>query len=205
MKIKYILPVAALMMMTILASPTMASERAVSFVQEKVAHILSVLSDPTLSEEQKSDQFEQELLKTADVKVIARFVLGKYAATASTKEFNEFSHAFQLYALNVYQSELSNFGSEVFEVKSSEDRRPGDSVILTTISGGAMDDKSEEIKWRVLNIKGAPRVVDMQISGVWLSQHQRAEITGIIAKNNGDVRAATKMLCERSAQCDYTG
>ncbi|MDQ7078350.1 MAG: hypothetical protein Q9M45_11035 [Robiginitomaculum sp.] len=48
-------------------------------------------------------------------------------------------------------------------------------------------------------------MVDIEISGVWLSQHQRAEITGIIAKNNGDVRAASKVLCERSAQCHYNG
>ena len=205
MKIKSIFAALVLTTSALLSSPAMASDQAVSFVQNKVANILNILSDPALDEAQKEDKFQQELLKTADVKVIARFVLGKYAAKASAKEFEDFSHAFQLYALSVYQSELSNFGSEVFEVKSSEDRRPGDSVILTAISGGAMDDKSKEIKWRVLNIKGKPQVVDIEISGVWLSQHQRAEITGIIAKNNGDVNAASKVLCARSSQCDFTG
>ncbi len=205
MKIRSLFVASVLTISMVLSAPAMASERAVSFVQNKVAQILTILSDPALDETQKEEKFQQELLQTADVNVIARFVLGKYAAKASPQEFEEFSHAFQLYALSVYQSELSNFGSEVFKVKSSEDRRPGDSVVLTTISGGAMEDEAEEIKWRILEIKGTPRVVDIEISGVWLSQHQRAEITGIIAKHNGDVRAASKVLCERSSQCEYSG
>ncbi|PHS21641.1 MAG: hypothetical protein COA85_12785 [Robiginitomaculum sp.] len=205
MKIKSIFAASVLTMTALLSSPVLASEQAVSFVQDKVAQMLSILSDSSLNEAQKEDKFQQQLLQTADVNVIARFVLGKYAAKANAQELEKFSYAFQLYALSVYQSELSNFGSEVFEVKNSEERRPGDSVVLTTISGGSMDGKSEEIKWRVLEIKGTPRVVDVEISGVWLSQHQRAEITGIITKNGGDVSAASKVLCARSSQCHYNG
>ncbi len=188
-----------------LASPVLASEQAVTFVQNNVSKVLQVLSDPALGDVQKGKLFSEVITQVTDVDVIARFVLGQYAATASTPEFERFARVFRGYALGVYQSELSRFGNEVLEVQSVQERKPGDSVVLTRISGGALSKKSRDVKWRVITIKGTPRVVDIEISGVWLSQHQRAEITGIITKNGGQISAATKMLCSQSKTCTVTG
>ncbi|PHS26489.1 MAG: hypothetical protein COA84_06160 [Robiginitomaculum sp.] len=182
-----------------------AAEKEVDFIRENVSKVLAILSDAGLSDLQKASQFQEKIQHIADVDVIAKFVLGPYAATASPQDMAGFSDTFRHYALGVYQSELGRFGSEAFEVLGAQERKPGDTIVMTRISGGAMKNKSRDIKWRVMMIKGSPQVVDIEISGVWLSQHQRAEITGIIAKNNGRISAATKMLCARATDCRYTG
>lgn len=202
---KNLLSLIVLSINLIIAAPVMASEQAASFVQQKVSRVLSILSNPALNEKQKADQFQDEILRITDVNVISRFVLGQYAAKASRQELEDFRRNFRLYVLDIYQSELSRFGNEVLEVHSTQDRKPGDSVVLTTLSGGALSKKAKPVKWRVLIIKGEPRVVDIEISGVWISQHQRAEITEIIAKNSGRISAASKFLCTHSAECTYTG
>jgi len=182
-----------------------AAERDVDFIRENVSKVLAILSDASLSDVQKVTQFQKAIQKTADVNVIAKFVLGPYAKSADPEDIKNFTDTFRQYALGVYQSELGRYGSEKFEVLGAQERRPGDTIVMTRISGGAMKNKSRDIKWRVMMIKGRPQVVDIEISGVWLSQHQRAEITGIIAKNNGQINAAIKMLCARASDCVYTG
>jgi phospholipid transport system substrate-binding protein len=205
MRIKTTLFLALIIVFGAQYSAAQAADTAVAFVQEKVSKVLDILSDPASSEAQKEQRFHDEIIHITDVAVIARFVLGPYAAKASAAEMSEFRNAFETYATNVYQTELSNFGSEVIKVHRAKQRKPGDSVVLTTLSGGVKHRKPRDIKWRVLKIKGYYRVVDIEISGVWLSQHQRAEVTGIITRNGGDIRAASKFLCAKSGQCQISG
>ncbi len=190
---------------TLLAKPLIASEEAMHFVQEKVNRVLDVLADPSMDENKRIKEFENEILQIADVNVIARFVLGPYAAKASPAQVTLFTRAFQDYALGVYRSELDDFGHEVIQIHETKERKPGDSIVYTTIAGGAVKNKPREIKWRIITINNEPRVVDIEISGVWISQHQRAEITGVIARNGGNINAATKMLCAQTTGCKVTG
>jgi phospholipid transport system substrate-binding protein len=202
---KTILIMLGLLSALLLPQGANAAEKDVDFIRENISKVLAILSDARLNDVQKAMQFQEEIQKVADVDVIAKFVLGPYASSASPEEMENFTDTFRQYALGVYQSELGRFGSETFEVLGAQERRPGDTIVMTRISGGAMKKKARDIKWRVMMIKNSPQVVDIEISGVWLSQHQRAEITGIIAKKNGRISAATKMLCARATDCRYTG
>ncbi len=177
--------------------PVMATPEAQTFVTEKVAMVLNTLSDPALNSTQKTTQFHQQIQQVADISVIARFVLGAYAAKASVQELDTFTNAFRSYALSIYQTELGQYGREVLQVHRSLDRHPGDCVVITTLSGGSIT-KPQNVKWRVLTIKGQPRVVDIEVSGVWISQNQRSDITSLIKRNGGDIDAASQALKERT-------
>ncbi len=176
--------------------PAMATPEAQSFVSQKVAVALDTLSDQTLDDEQKTTQFQEQILQVADIKVIAKFVLGAYAAKASPLELENFTNAFRAYALSVYQAELGQYGNEALQVHKSVDRKPGDCVVVTTLSGGTIT-KPQDIKWRVLKIKGASRVVDIEVSGVWISQNQRSDITSMIKRNGGSIDVASQALWDR--------
>ena len=205
MPLKTILTTLGLLAIFLLPQGARAADRDVRFIRENVSKVLAILSDTGLTDAQKATKFQKEIQKIADVNVIAKFVLGPYASSASLEDMESFTDTFRQYAIGVYQSELGRFGSETVKVLGTQERRPGDTIVMTRVSGGALKNKPRDIKWRVMIIKGRPQVVDIEISGVWLSQHQRAEITGIIAKNNGQIRAATKMLCARTPDCRTTG
>ncbi len=178
----------------------MADTRAETLIETQAASALAILANPDLSQTQKTTQFNEKIEQLAAVNIIARFVLGPYAKTASPAELAEFTNVFHDYALSIYQSELGKYGKETLKVQKSVDRKPGDSIVFTQLSGGALKAPSL-VKWRVLNINGEAHVVDIEVGGIWLTQHQRAEITAIIDKNNGAISAAIDSLCAKSHKC----
>ncbi len=197
MQFRLLVVVFSLVLLALKPISASATENAEAFVHDNIAQALDVLADPALSDSQKAAQFEERILTIVDIPVVARFALGQFANTINPQELIDFTDAFRAYATSVYQSELNQFGNEVLEVHSSLDRKPGDCVVITTMSGGHLN-KPQEIKWRVLTIKGEPRVVDIEVSGVWLTQNQRSDITSIIARNDGNVEVARQALISRT-------
>ena len=174
-----------------------------TFIRTNVEQVLAILSNPALDEQEKAQQFQKKIEQVADLDAITHYVLGRWSKTADAASLARFASAFRDYAISVYQDDLDRFGNEILAVHSTVERKPGDRIVLTTLSEGGFK-RPEDVKWRVLTIHGAPRVVDIQVHGVWLTLHQRSDITSVIARNHGNIDAATKMLCARSGKCGAT-
>ena len=151
-------------------------------------------------EEVKAD-FRQRLDELAAVDRVTNFVLGRYRRTANEEELEEFREVFREYAIGVYESELSNYAGQSLEVTGSVERRPGDYVVRSTVSGANMREPVR-VAWRVREMDGELKVLDAQIQGVWLAQTQRDQITAIIGDAGGDVRAAIDALRARMSSGD---
>jgi phospholipid transport system substrate-binding protein len=74
-----------------------------AFVQQGAREVLAVLNDRTKSDAAKKDAFRALVNRLVDVPKVTRFVLGKYARTATPDQYNRFSNAFRTYAENVYE------------------------------------------------------------------------------------------------------
>src|SRR5580693_3972856 len=92
-----------------LPRPAMAVPAAESFVSGNIQAGLAILGDKQLTEPQRRAHFQDFLLGITDMKRIARFTLGTYAATASPAQQDAFAAAFQNYAVAVYQSYLTRY------------------------------------------------------------------------------------------------
>jgi len=167
------------------------------FVRINAAAGLAILSDKSLDEAQRTDKFEQFIDQVVDVRKVARFVLGKYARGVEAQVFSNFQDAFTGYAKSIYQDNLSKYGGESIVVTGSIDRKPGDAIVETIISRGALD-KPLKVRWRVRTKDGVSKIIDLEAFGVWLAVQQRSEITAYIANNGGSVAAATTMLQQRA-------
>ncbi len=194
---KTVLPWIVITMM-IISTPVFSGTLEEEFVRQNADKGLAILRDQSLSNTERAEQFGLFIDQTVDGKRVARFVLGKYARGLDKTVLAEFQEAFTRYAKSIYQDNLSKYGGETIIVTGSVDRKPGDSIVETTISGGALD-KPLNVRWRVRTKNGISKIIDLEAFGIWLAVQQRSEITAYIANNGGTVSAATLMLQERIA------
>ena len=173
-----------------------------AFVQGKANEALAILADDSLDQSDKTARFRDYVDTVTDVPRVARFVLGKYARGADPAKIAEFTAVFREYASGVYEKQLGNFGGETLKVTGSKDRKPGDSVVASVISGGQLD-KPLDVNWRIRTRKGKKTVLDVQIFGIWLALQQRNEITAVIANNGGSIDAAINVLKDKIAKGDF--
>jgi phospholipid transport system substrate-binding protein len=173
-----------------------AASPAESFIADNVHNGFDILNDKTASAAQRKERFAAFLLGLTDVKRVAIFLLGKYAAAASPADLDAYYAAYQDYILAVYQSYFAQYAGQTLKVLDSRERAPQDFVVRTSMVGGSGGPM--EIDFRVRTDGAKPVLVDLSVAGVWLALAQRDQFISVLAQNNGDIKALTAHL--RSAQ-----
>ena len=169
-----------------------------TFIGREAQRALRILNDKSLPMETKKAQFRQFVDQDADVARITGFVLGKYRRTVTPAQYRAFSAAFREYANNVYETRLSQYRGEGFKVTGSTARSPTDVVVTSEVVGGPQN-RHAEVVWRVLlGADGRWRVVDVQVSGVWLAITQQQDFVSTLDNNRGDIDVLTAQLSGRN-------
>lgn len=188
-----------------LSGATLADDAAETFVAENASKALTILADTSIELEDKEIAFRTLIDEITDVPKITRFVLGRYRRGADEAEMAEFAEVFRRYAIGVYEDRLGDYAGETLTVTGSTDRRPGDTIVHTEITGGSQDD-ALPINWRVLtDDDGVQKVIDVEVYGVWLAINQREEIVGIIQDHRGRIPAASQALRAKLDELDASG
>lgn len=169
------------------AMPAFAANPAEDFIAANIQAGFDVLNDKTLTAEQRKARFAAFLLGLTDVKRVALFLLGKYAATISPADTDAYLAAYQDYVLAVYQSYFARYAGQSLKVVSSRERAPQDFVVTTQMTGA--NTSPMQIDFRVRTDGAKPVLVDLSVSGVWLALAQRDQFIAVLAQNNGDVKA----------------
>jgi phospholipid transport system substrate-binding protein len=185
------------------ASPACAQSArdagAEAYVQQGAREVLAVLNDHSRADAAKKEAFRALVNKLIDVPKVTRFVLGKYARTATPDQYNRFATAFRTYAENVYMKRIDDYHGEKIIVTGSVVRKPGDVLVTTQLAGGRSQQPTN-IVWRVLGDGGNWKVVDVQVSGVWLAITQQQDFVATIDNAGGKVDVLINQL-----QQDKTG
>jgi phospholipid transport system substrate-binding protein len=171
--------------------------QAEQFVQGQGQRIITLLSNPSLSQPDKTRAFKTIVDQIADVPRITGFVLGKYARSITPAQMQQFAPVFRAYEQSVYETQLSNFHGKILKVTGSVVRQPGDVVVNTAISGGGLS-QPLPVAWRVLGGGGSWKVVDVQASGVWLAITQQQDFVSTIDNHGGDIDALIAQLQQQA-------
>jgi phospholipid transport system substrate-binding protein len=163
------------------------------YVQVQAQRVLSVLSDNSLNTTEKIRAFRGVVDQIADVPRITRFVLGKYARTATPAERQQFDPLFRTYAQDVYETRLNEYHGETIRVTGSTVRNPGDVIVDSVVSGGKLD-QPRHVGWRVMNAGGGWKIVDVEVSGVWLAITQQQDFVSTIDNAHGDIQVLIAQL-----------
>ncbi|CAN5194006.1 ABC transporter substrate-binding protein [soil metagenome] len=161
------------------------------FVQSQASRALQILSSGESAAQKKSD-FPAFVDQVADVPRITGFVLGKYRRSVTPGQYADFSDAFRNYANGVYESRLGQYRGQGLKVTGSIVRKPGDVVVSSDVTGGA--GRPAVVQWRVVRSGSGWRVVDVNVSGVWLALTQQQDFVSTLDNNRGDIGVLTGQL-----------
>jgi phospholipid transport system substrate-binding protein len=169
------------------------------FVQTQAQRVVSILNDKSRGDADKIRAFRGIVDEIADVPRITTFVLGKYARTIAPAQRDRFNVVFREYAQNVYEKRLGDFHGETVKVVGSTVRKPGDVVVNTVISGGRVS-QPVAASWRVLGGGSSWKVVDVQVSGIWLAITQQQDFVSTTDNAGGNLDVLIGQLQKQVAQ-----
>jgi phospholipid transport system substrate-binding protein len=170
-----------------------AANLAEQFIGSNIQSGFDILNDRSLSGAERSHRFASFLLGLTDLRRVALFLLGRYAASTSPADLDAYVAVYQDYILSVYQSYFARYAGQTLRVRASRERAPGDFIVNTDLAGAT---QPMQIDFRVRTDGPKPVLVDFAVNGVWLALAERDQFLSVLAQNNGDVIALTAHLRE---------
>lgn len=163
------------------AQPAAASTGATpeAVVNTAVERTLAALQDSRIS-----DQEADGILELIDVKRVAPFTMGRYWRTMDEATQARFIEAFHKFARVQLREHLSDFSSAEVEILRTVERKPGDAIVTTKVTGA--DSKEHMVSWRV-NENDGWKVTDIEAMGLWFAIEQRAQFQSMLDQNGGNV------------------
>jgi phospholipid transport system substrate-binding protein len=179
-----------------------AATPAETFISSNIQTGMTILENKQLTTAERKLQFETFLLGVTDMKRIAFFTLGQYAASTAQADKDAFANGFQDYAVALYQSYFEKYSGQKLSVIRSYERAPGDVIVVTNMID-THDHSGQpplEIDFRVRTDSAKPEIVDFSVAGMWLALAERDDFSAVLGKNNGDVTALTAHLHRVASQ-----
>jgi phospholipid transport system substrate-binding protein len=179
------------------AQPAAAGADAEKFMQSLIDRGFSILRDNSAGDAARKSRFHDFVVQNVDAEKTALFALGQYRRGASSEDLATYVTAFRDYITAIYETRLEERQTQDLRVVGSIENKPGD----VTVSAEAKDPSSPnpvKIAFRLLGSNGNYKVVDVQVSGIWISIDQRDQFTTFLSKGNGDVKALTADLTRRA-------
>jgi phospholipid transport system substrate-binding protein len=168
-----------------------------SFTQSMVDEGLGILRDKSLDVAARRARFHQFVVKNADARKTALFTLGQYGRGLSEPVREQFVAAFRDYVTALYELRLEERKDANLKVVGSIDNKADDVTVNTEATGSG---EPVKIAFRLIGGGGAFKVVDVQVSGVWISIEQRDQFASILSKSNGDVPGLVTHLISQTAR-----
>jgi phospholipid transport system substrate-binding protein len=188
---------------SVFAPAAEASTQGETYISANVQKGLSILNDRSLSEDQRRVQFSHFLLTLTDMKRIALYTLGQYRRGASQTQLDEFSSAFQDYAVAVYQSYFARYSGQTLKVVGSAPGSSSTNEIVRTVLIDPNERNGQpppEVDFRVYYDRGPPIVLDFSYGGIWLAETERNDFSGFLGQNGGDIHALILHLGQLTKQ-----
>ena len=147
-----------------------------------------------LPESEIEKRFQAMLEKDFDLPRIGRFVLGRYWASATDAEKQEFARLFEAYVVRSYSLRFSEYSGETVKVLGSRPQSQENTIVASQIvppDGGGPPTK---VDW-IVNKRGDDfKIIDVNVEGVSMSMTHRQEFATVIEHAGGGVTALNKAL-----------
>jgi phospholipid transport system substrate-binding protein len=190
-----VLGLAAALGATSLPQPSLAATGAAeAFVQGFADRVLATLRDRSLPAPQRLRAVDGLVEQGFALDRVARLALGRYWRSASASERREFSELFKAAVLASYSRRFDDYADRRLRVASAAPA--GEQVSVETyLEGGTAPIR---LDWRVAELDGSWRVLDIVVEGVSLLVTYRNEFAAVIEQHGGQVAALIVELRTRA-------
>ena len=157
------------------ANPDAAKEMIDSLANEAI----NILSDKEISLEQRQETFRDILREHFALDFIGRFAMAANWRRLSDAQKEEYRGLFSEYVLQTYSRRLESYSGEEFRIISAHGAAEGDVVVQTKIV--PRQGEPLEAGWRIRQMDGKLKIVDVVVGGVSMAVTQRQEFSSVIA------------------------
>ncbi|MFC4236860.1 phospholipid-binding protein MlaC [Thalassospira xianhensis] len=168
-----------------------ASRSATDVIKTLASEAIVGLTDQSLSNDTRRQNFVALMDRYFAMDVISRFVLGRYWRSISEEELSEFADLLQDYLALNYASQFKDFNGEQFVV-GDEKQQNKDTFVNSQFV--RPDGPPVSIVWRLREFGDEYKIIDVTVEGLSMGITQRDEFTAVIQQNGGEVSALTENL-----------
>ena len=174
----------------VLATPALAQQdigRAASFVQTTGQDLVAAINDTRSDLATRRAHVAAVLRKAVDIDGVGRFILGRWWRQATPAEQAEYIKLFEETLIRNLSARFGEYQGVRFSLGRSQQRTEDDVLVNTIIE--RPNSAPFALDWRVGEVGGQPKIVDVIAEGTSLRLTQRSEYSSVIQQNNGAVSA----------------
>jgi phospholipid transport system substrate-binding protein len=164
----------------------MDAQRATAFIQSTGEELVAVLNSNAPVTERR-EQVAAILRRAVDIEGTGRFILGRWWRVATPAEQQEYLRLFEESLIRNLASRFGEFQGVRFSIGRSQARTEEDVLVTTLVE--RPNTAPLTLDWRVAEVNGQPRIVDLVAEGSSLRLTQRSEYSSVIQRGGNQVSA----------------
>jgi phospholipid transport system substrate-binding protein len=172
--------------------------RATAFVDRAGQDLVNAINDPRLNQTQRRDKVGGILRSAIDIEGTGRFILGRYVRQASPAELQDYLKLFDEIIIRNLSARFGEYRGVKFSLGRSQQRTEEDALVSTLVE--RPNSPAFTLDWRVAEINGQPKVVDVIAEGTSLRLTTRSEYAAVIQRNSGRVASLLEAMRGQIAQ-----
>lgn len=172
--------------------------RATTFIQAAGNDLVNTINDQRLDLTTRRDRVAATLRRTIDVEGTGRFILGRYVRQASPAELAEYNRLFDDIIVRNLSARFGEYRGVKFSLGRSQQRTEEDVLVNTIVE--RPNTPAFALDWRVSEVGGQPRVVDVIAEGTSLRLTTRSEYSAVIQRNGGRIASLLEAMRNQIAQ-----
>ena len=166
--------------------------RASAFIQTTGQQLVAAINDQSRDIAARRQRVAGVLRQAVDVDGVGRFIIGRWWRTATPQEQQEYLKLFEETLIRNLSARFGEYQGVRFSLGRTQQRTEDDVLVNTVIE--RPNSAPFSLDWRVGEIGGQPKVVDVIAEGTSLRLTQRSEYSSVIQRNNGQIGALLQAM-----------
>jgi len=171
---------------------------ATAFIRAAGDELVAAINDRRQPLPARREKVAAILRRTVDIEGTGRFILGRYIRQASPAELAEYNRLFDDIIVRNLSARFGEYQGVRFSLGRSQQRTEEDALVNTIIE--RPNQPAFSLDWRVAEVNGQPKVVDVIAEGTSLRLTTRSEYSAVIQRNGGRVAALLDAMRNQIAQ-----
>ncbi|MFT8244710.1 MlaC/ttg2D family ABC transporter substrate-binding protein [Roseomonas sp. BN140053] len=171
--------------------------QAASFIQSTGQELVAAING-NAPVAQRRQQVAGILRRAVDVDGVGRFILGRWWNQASPAEQGQYRQLFEETLIRNLSARFGEYQGVRFSLGRTQQRSEEDVLVNTVVERPG--NPAFGLDWRVGQVNGQLRIVDVIAEGASLRLTQRSEYSSVISRNGGRVSALLDAMRNQIAQ-----
>jgi phospholipid transport system substrate-binding protein len=138
------------------------------------------------------------LKRAVDIEGVGRFILGRFWRVATPAEQEEYTKLFEETLIHNLASRFGEYQGVKFTLGRAQANTEDDVMVSTSVE--RPNTAAFTLDWRVSDVSGGPKIVDLIAEGTSLRLTQRSEYASVIQRNGGQVSALLAAMRQQIVQ-----